>query len=298
MQVLQGVDELRARIRHWRQLGQNVALVPTMGNLHPGHLRLVEQAKARAERCVVSIFVNPLQFGPQEDFDSYPRTLEDDRLKLADQGADVLFVPSVKEVYPRSLAAMTRIEVPGLSTILCGAARPGHFAGVATVVTKLFNMVQPDMAVFGEKDWQQLLVIRRLTADLNLPITIVGVSTHREADGLAMSSRNAYLSDAERCKAPLLYASLKDSVQRLLNGDPDYPGIEMTALVGLREAGFRPDYFLIRRATDLTEPQPGDTDLIVIAAAWLGKTRLIDNYPVALEQLAVAPANPSLSTTR
>jgi pantoate--beta-alanine ligase len=297
MQVLQGVDELRARTRSWRQAGQSIALVPTMGNLHQGHLRLVEHARARADRCVVSIFVNPLQFGPGEDFKHYPRTLEEDRLQLASHATDVLFAPAVEEVYPRPLSAMTRIEVPGLSTILCGTARPGHFAGVATVVTKLFNMVQPDMAVFGEKDWQQLLVIRRLTQDLNLPVAIVGVATLREADGLAMSSRNAYLSAAERDTAPVLHATLKTAAERLLRGERDYPAIEATASACLREAGFRPDYFHIRRAADLAEPQPGDTDLIVIAAAWLGKARLIDNYPAALERVGAA-AIPPLSTAR
>jgi pantoate--beta-alanine ligase len=282
MQIVYYINELRTQVRAWRQAGERIALVPTMGNLHQGHLALVERARALAPRCVVSIFVNPLQFGPQEDLQNYPSTLEQDRDHLISYGTDVLFVPEIGEIYPRPLEHMTRVEVPGLSTILCGAVRPGHFTGVTTVVTKLFNMVQPDVAVFGEKDWQQLMIIRRMTADLNLPIDIIGVPTVREAEGLAMSSRNGYLSAAERRTAPILYATLKTAAHRLAAGERDYSAIETVALHTLTTAGFNPDYLHIRRAEDLAEPNQDDQHLIVIAAAWLGRARLIDNYPLTV----------------
>ncbi|MEE4376728.1 MAG: pantoate--beta-alanine ligase [Candidatus Competibacteraceae bacterium] len=282
MQIAHRIDELRSQVRTWRQAGERIALVPTMGNLHQGHLALVDSARELAPRCVASIFVNPLQFGPQEDLQNYPSTLEQDCAQLIEHKTDLLFVPNVSEIYPRPLEHMTQIEVPGLSRILCGTARPGHFAGVATVVAKLFNMVQPDVAVFGEKDWQQLMVIRRMTADLNLPIDIVGVPTVRETDGLAMSSRNGYLSAAERHIAPNLHATLKSAAQRLLAGERNFLAIETDALQTLSTTGFKPDYFHIRRAEDLAEPQHSDQQLIVIAAAWLGRARLIDNYPVTV----------------
>ncbi|NJN47073.1 MAG: pantoate--beta-alanine ligase [Candidatus Competibacteraceae bacterium] len=283
MQIVHRIDELRTQVRTWRQAGERIALVPTMGNLHQGHLALVDRARVLAPRCVASIFVNPLQFGPQEDLQNYPNTLEQDCAQLIEYRTDLLFAPGTSEIYPRPLEHMTQIEVPGLSTILCGAARPGHFAGVATVVAKLFNMVQPDVAVFGEKDWQQLMVIRRMTADLNLPIDIVGVPTVRETDGLAMSSRNGYLSATERHTAPTLHATLEVAAQRLLTGERNFPAIEIDALQTLTAAGFKPDYVHIRRAEDLAEPQSADYQLIVIAAAWLGRARLIDNYPVTVE---------------
>jgi len=282
MQIVHRINELRTQVQAWRQAGERVALVPTMGNLHQGHLALVDRARELAPRCVVSIFVNPLQFGPQEDLQNYPSTLEQDRAQLIEHQTDLLFVPDASEIYPRPLEHMTQIEVPGLSTILCGAARPGHFAGVATVVAKLFNMVQPDVAVFGDKDWQQLMVIRRMTADLNLPIDIVGMPTVRETDGLAMSSRNGYLSAAERRIAPTLHVALDAAAQRLLVGERNFSAIETEALQTLATAGFKPDYLHIRRAEDLAEPQPKDQQLIVIAAAWLGRARLIDNYPVTV----------------
>ena len=286
MQTLHRIAALRTRLAAWRQAGARIALVPTMGNLHQGHIRLVEVAQTLADCRVASIFVNPMQFGPWEDFNSYPRTLEEDSHQLAQAGLDLLFAPSVAEVYPHGLENITRVEVPGLSQILCGASRPVHFAGVATVVTKLFNMVQPDVAVFGEKDWQQLLVIRRLMADLNMPAEIVGVPTVREGDGLAMSSRNGYLSAAERAVAPMLYATLRAAAERLRVGERDYQIIQQDAGAALEQAGFRPDYFAIRRADDLAKPVPGDTDLRILAAAWLGQTRLIDNCPVTVPAAA------------
>lgn len=277
MKTVTTIAEIRAQRADWRARGERIAFVPTMGNLHTGHLQLLTQARQLARRAVVSIFVNPLQFGPSEDYQSYPRSLEADSVQLAAEGLDVLFAPKVGEMYPDGTESMTRVEVPDLSNILCGLARPGHFTGVATVVTKLFNIVQPDVALFGEKDYQQLLVIRRVVADLCLPVEIVGVPTVREADGLAMSSRNAYLADAERARAPLLHQTLLAVVQRLQHGADDFAALESEAVNRLRESGFRPDYVSVRRAQDLAEPTLQDSALVVLGAAWLGKTRLIDN---------------------
>lgn len=280
MRTVHTVVELRAQIATWRQVNERVAFVPTMGNLHRGHIHLVERARQLASCTIASIFVNPAQFGPSEDFAAYPRTLEEDSQQLAAAGLDLLFAPSVAEMYPRPLEAMSQITVPEISGILCGASRPTHFRGVATVVAKLFNMAQPDIALFGEKDWQQLLVIRRLVADLDFPICIVGVPTVREPDGLAMSSRNGYLTPAERVIAPTLYATLTASAQRLRTGERDYQQIATDAQAQLVEAGFRPDYFVIRRANDLQPPTEGDGELRILAAAWLGRARLIDNLAV------------------
>jgi pantoate--beta-alanine ligase len=277
MKTVTTIAELRKQLADWRARGERIAFVPTMGNLHTGHLHLLIQAQRFAPHTVVSIFVNPLQFGPSEDYQSYPRSLEADSVQLAAEGLDVLFAPKVGEMYPDGTESMTRVEVPELSSILCGLTRPGHFTGVATVVTKLLNIVQPDVALFGEKDYQQLLVIRRVVADLCLPVEIVGVPTVREADGLAMSSRNAYLSDAERARAPLLYQTLLEVVERLQHGVDDFAALETEAMARLRESGFRPDYVSVRRAQDLAEPTLQDSALIVLGAAWLGKTRLIDN---------------------
>jgi len=280
MELIQDLTILRRRVRAWRQAGDQIALVPTMGNLHRGHLRLVQEARAYAQRTVVSIFVNPLQFGPQEDFAAYPRTLERDRELLEIEGTDLLFAPSVSTVYPRTPEEQTRVEVPGLSDILCGARRPGHFVGVATVVCKLFNMVQPDLAAFGEKDFQQLLVIRRMTEDLCLPVGILGVPTVREADGLALSSRNSYLLPEERAQAPAVRRALGHAADRLRAG-LGFAETEQRAVQELQEAGLRPDYVSVRRAADLAPPEPTDSDLVVLAAAWLGKARLIDNLRVS-----------------
>jgi pantoate--beta-alanine ligase len=280
MELIEDLTTLRQRLRTWRRAGDRIALVPTMGNLHQGHLRLVQEAHAYARRTVVSLFVNPMQFGPEEDFEAYPRTLAQDRELLEQQQTDLLFAPSVATVYPRPPDEQTRVEVPGLSDILCGASRPGHFAGVATVVCKLFNMVQPDLAVFGEKDFQQLLIIRHMTDDLCLPISILGVPTVREPDGLALSSRNAYLAPEERARAPALYLSLKQAAEGLRAGLA-VDVVQSRAEQALENAGLVPDYVSVRRATDLAEPAPGDTDLVVLAAARLGKARLIDNLRVS-----------------
>lgn len=277
------VTELRQRIQRWREIHQRIAFVPTMGNLHAGHIALVKQARKLADRVVVSIFVNPMQFGPQEDYAAYPRTPEADRLQLAVAGADLLFMPEADEVYPGGVEAATRVEVPGLSSILDGASRPGHFTGMATVVAKLFNMVQPDVAIFGEKDYQQLLVVRRLVADLCLPIEVVGYPTVRELDGLAMSSRNQYLTKAERAQAPFLQRVLRETASALRDGDRDHMLLQRQAVDRLASGGFRPDYVEIRQAETLAPPGEGDSRFVVLGAAWLGRARLIDNVTVDLK---------------
>jgi pantoate--beta-alanine ligase len=279
MEHAESVAAIRSMVDEWKREGARVAFVPTMGNLHAGHLELVKRARAAAERVVASIFVNPMQFGAGEDFEAYPRTLEKDRKLLADQGAELLFAPAAATVYPRGQGRQTRVEVPGLSDILCGANRPGHFVGVATVVCKLFNMVQPDLAVFGEKDFQQLLVIRRMVEDLCIPVDVRGVATVREADGLAMSSRNLYLGPEERARAPQLYRTLRRAGERLRAGAASGE-VERLGASELASAGLDADYFGVRRAGDLQPVGAGDRDLVVLAAARLGSARLIDNLRV------------------
>lgn len=280
MITLHKIDQLRRQVALWRQAGQCIALVPTMGNLHTGHLQLVDRARQLADRVIATIFVNPLQFGQGEDFESYPRTLEDDSQKLEEYATDLLFAPAVSEVYQRPQTEQTIVRVPGLSDILCGQFRPGHFAGVATVVCKLFNMAQPDVAVFGEKDYQQLMVIRRMVEDLQIPVQIEGMATVREADGLAMSSRNGYLTVEERAKAPAVYQVLTQTAEALQAGDQDFKSLEESAWNSLENAGLRPDYFQIRRAQDLQSPDKEEKDLVILAAAYLGAARLIDNKTV------------------
>ncbi len=272
---------LRADVNRWKEAGELVAFVPTMGNLHGGHLALVDLARARADRVVVSIFVNPLQFGPEEDYAAYPRTIDDDRALLVDAGVDALFLPTVDEIYPRGEDQATFVEVPAISDILCGAFRPGHFRGVATIVAKLFNLVQPDLSVFGAKDYQQLVVIRRMTEDLCFPLDIVACPTGREDDGLAMSSRNRYLTESERQLAPQLYAALTAATARIEAGDGDWEAIQTEATTALTSAGFRPDYFEVRDAVTLAAPAAESSELVVLAAAWLGRARLIDNLRIS-----------------
>jgi pantoate--beta-alanine ligase len=285
MQTVHSIAQLRSAVDQWRARRERIALVPTMGNLHDGHLQLIKRAARAADKVVVSIFVNPTQFGPQEDFAAYPRTLKQDSLQLAEGGVHLLFTPGVEELYPYGVDGAVRVEVPGLSDILCGTSRPGHFAGVATVVVKLFNAVRPHVAVFGEKDYQQLLVVRRSVADLGMGVEIVAEPTVREADGLAMSSRNAYLSEEERRQAPRLYQTLQWLGERLNSGAP-YERLAAQGMEILRECGLRPDYVAIRRADDLQPPQAADSRLIILAAGWLGTTRLIDNLPVTLKDRA------------
>jgi len=273
---------LRELHESWRHHGDHVALVPTMGNLHAGHLSLVDLARQHAERVVVTVFVNPTQFGEDEDFDDYPRTLKRDTQRLKKLEADVLFTPDVATVYPFGIDKATVVSVPGLTRNFCGASRPGHFDGVTTVVARLFALVQPDVAVFGQKDYQQQLVIRHMTADLSLPIRVITAPTMREADGLAMSSRNQYLSESERAIAPQLHASLEKICKELQNGKRDFDQLENDAWAGLEAAGFVPDYVAIRRAENLEPPDRDCDEIVVLAAAHLGKARLIDNIVITI----------------
>lgn len=274
------IAAVRERVRAARSAGDPVGFVPTMGNLHDGHLALVDALRPHCGLLVASIFVNPLQFGPNEDLDAYPRTLEADQAALAAHGVDLLFAPSVAEVYPEGTTLQTRVSVPGLGDILCGASRPGHFDGVATVVTKLFQIVTPDFAAFGRKDFQQLTLIRRMVRDLSMPVTIVDVPTSRADDGLALSSRNGYLSSDERARAPALYRSIEAAATRIESGDTAFDDIAAEAGASLEAAGFRPDYFAIRNRDTLREPGANDRELVILAAAWMGRTRLIDNRTV------------------
>jgi pantoate--beta-alanine ligase len=277
MQSVARPSELRALVAAWRRNGERIAFVPTMGNLHAGHGSLVGRASELADRVIVSIFVNPLQFGPNEDFAAYPRTPDEDRRVLESLQVDLLFAPEVADIYPRGQESTARVHVPMIEDILCGAFRPGHFMGVATVVTKLLNIVQPDVAVFGEKDYQQLLIIRRATLDLCMPIAIVGVPTTREPDGLAMSSRNRYLSAQERAAAPAIYAELERARAAIESGANDFAALARRAAEALQKAGFRPDYFEIRDAATLDEPSAQSRELVVLTAARMGRARLIDN---------------------
>jgi pantoate--beta-alanine ligase len=277
METVTTIAAVRKRVRRWREEGERVAFVPTMGNLHPGHVSLIEMARQHGDRFIASIFVNPMQFGANEDFAHYPRTPTQDAGMLADAGCDLMFMPDVVEIYPNGSERATRIEVPGLSSILDGEFRPGHFEGVATVVAKLFHIVEPDVAVFGEKDFQQLTIIRRMVTDLCLPITIIAAPTVRDPDGLAMSSRNQYLTDEERKKAPVIHRELLAAVERLRAGDRDFAAIERAALKTLEQSAFRSDYFSIRRADDLSSPDANTKHLVVLVAARLGRARLIDN---------------------
>ncbi len=280
MQTLHDIAPLREQIQAWRQRGESIGLVPTMGNLHAGHVALVRSMRQLADRVVVTIFVNPLQFGANEDLDAYPRTLAADQEKLAAAGADLLFAPADSTIYPRGREGVVFVEVPGISDILCGATRPGHFRGVATVVAKLFNLVQPDHAIFGEKDYQQLLVLRRMAADLDFPVTLHAQPIEREADGLAMSSRNGYLTTEERAIAPRLQATLKAYALRVRAGERDFGALSAEAAQTLERGGLRCDYFEFCDASDLSLATAGSTSVVILAAAYLGRARLIDNLMV------------------
>ncbi|HEX3897383.1 MAG TPA: pantoate--beta-alanine ligase [Rudaea sp.] len=276
MDTVKRGDELRARTAHWKRAGERVGFVPTMGNLHNGHFFLISAARENADRVVASVFVNPTQFGPHEDFASYPRTLAQDKEGLERAGCDLLFAPDVEEMYPFGVANMVRVDVAGLSEILDGAMRPGHFSGVATVVAKLFNLVAPDVAVFGQKDYQQLLVIRRLTTDLRMPIEIVGAQTVREENGLAMSSRNQYLTGEERERASAILRTL-NAMRDMVRAGKSVTDVESHANIALQTAGLAPDYAVVRRSDDLRSPGVGDRSFVALIAARLGKARLIDN---------------------
>ncbi len=277
METVSTIAAVRERVRRWRAEGRRIAFVPTMGNLHLGHVSLIETARRHGDRFVASIFVNPMQFGPNEDFAHYPRTPAQDARMLTEAGCDLMFMPDVAEIYPNGSDRATRIEVPGLSSVLCGEFRPGHFEGVATVVAKLFHIVEPDAAVFGEKDFQQLTLIRRMVVDLCMPVTVIAAPTVREPDGLAMSSRNQYLTEEERRKAPIIHQTLLAAVERLRAGERAFAEIEREGTEALEGAGLRPDYFAVRRADDLSDPEDGTKHLVVLTAARLGRARLIDN---------------------
>lgn len=282
MITVKTIRELRAAVARARGEDKRIALVPTMGNLHTGHIALVEKARQRADFVVVSIFVNPLQFGPNEDLDNYPRTLTADQEKLFGAGCNLLFVPSVEEMYPGGLQSQTKVSITGVSEGLCGDRRHGHFDGVATVVTKLFNITLPDIAIFGEKDYQQLAVIRTMVRDLNMPVQIFGEPTVRATDGLALSSRNGYLSEEQRAIAPALYRTLCDTAAAIQAGERDFDRLTRDGLATLELAGLHPDYLEIREANSLRPAAAEDHQLVVLAAAFIGNTRLIDNLSVEI----------------
>ncbi|EFM1981433.1 pantoate--beta-alanine ligase [Escherichia coli] len=282
MLIIETLPLLRQQIRRLRMEGKRVALVPTMGNLHDGHMKLVDEAKARADVVVVSIFVNPMQFNRPEDLARYPRTLQEDCEKLNKRKVDLVFAPSVKEIYPNGTETHTYVDVPGLSTMLEGASRPGHFRGVSTIVSKLFNLVQPDIACFGEKDFQQLALIRKMVADMGFDIEIVGVPIMRAKDGLALSSRNGYLTAEQRKIAPGLYKVLSSIADKLQVGERDLDEIITIAGQELNEKGFRADDIQIRDADTLLEVSETSKRAVILVAAWLGDARLIDNKIVEL----------------
>ncbi|WP_297817461.1 pantoate--beta-alanine ligase [uncultured Paraglaciecola sp.] len=282
MQLISDILDLREIRRTWQSSAKVIAFVPTMGNLHQGHLNLVREAKKQADIVVVSIFVNPMQFGPDEDLDAYPRTLQSDSRLLEELGVDVLFMPKATDIYARGLEQQTFVEVPGLSYMICGASRPGHFRGVATIVCKLFNMVQPNLAFFGEKDFQQLQVIKAMVTDLSMNLKVFGMATTRDDDGLAMSSRNQYLKDKERKLAPSLYEKMQQLASEIQLGRRDFSKITQEYKLQLAELGFNPDYLEIRNVENLLQPGHEDQHLVLLAAAFLGKTRLIDNLQIRL----------------
>lgn len=280
MDTVTTIAAVREQVRRWRSEGRRVAFVPTMGNLHAGHMSLIEAARSHGERFIASIFVNPMQFGPNEDYAHYPRTPTQDEGMLAAAGCNLMFMPDVTQIYPNGSERATRVDVPNLSRVLDGEFRPGHFEGVSTIVAALFHIVEPDVAVFGEKDFQQLTIIRRMVADLCMPVQIVGAPTVRDADGLAKSSRNQYLTQAEREVAPRIYQTLTAAAKRLQTGDCEFASIERFGVASLEAAGMKPDYFSIRRAQDLGTATPDIKHLVVLTAARLGKARLIDNIQI------------------
>lgn len=282
MLIIETLPMLRREIRRWRQAGKRIALVPTMGNLHDGHLTLVDEARQRADVVVVSVFVNPMQFDRADDLARYPRTLQDDCEKLNRHGVDLVFTPAPQAIYPQGTENQTFVEVPVLSALLEGASRPGHFRGVATIVSKLFNLVQPDVACFGEKDFQQLAIIRKLVADMGFDIDIVGVPTVRAKDGLALSSRNGYLTADERRLAPGLSQVMRSMAERLSNGERHIDEIIEQANAALQEKGFRPDGLAICDASTLQPLTVESQRAVILMAAWLGNARLIDNQQVDL----------------
>lgn len=282
MHTIARISELRSYLYQAKLQEKTIAFVPTMGNLHEGHLQLIDRAKQEADIVVASIFVNPLQFGPGEDFNGYPRTFASDQEKLISRGCHILFAPTVDEMYPTTNISSTVVKVTHLDHLLCGASRPGHFTGVATVVSKLFGIVQPDVAIFGLKDYQQYLVIKQMTDDLCLPVKIIGAPIARSDSGLALSSRNGYLSSAQLAQAAHLYASLNECKVALEGGDKDFENLTEKAQCSLEAVGFKRDYFTICRAQDLQLATKDDKNLVIVAAAYIGRARLIDNMHVHL----------------
>lgn len=276
MITTQEITQIREQVHAWHAKGETVAFVPTMGNLHLGHITLVKEAVKRADHVVASIFVNPMQFGQNEDLDAYPRTLAADQQALIDAGAELLFTPTSKIIYPKGMQQQTYVEVPKIGDELCGASRPGHFRGVATIVCKLFNIVQPDIALFGKKDFQQLLVIKTMVEDLSMPIEIIGVETIREASGLAMSSRNGYLNPSQQMRAATL-KQVMDTMSAQIQSGQAIVGVIAKAQAKLIEAGFKPDYLEVRSSKDLSPAKDEQQALVIVAAAYMGTTRLIDN---------------------
>jgi len=281
MKTVNQIDELRQTIKAWHQQGLTVAFVPTMGNLHAGHISLVAEAHKHADKVVASIFVNPMQFGASEDIDSYPRTLVADQQKLSEAGTDLLFTPTPDIIYPKGLDKQTFVEVPNVSEGYCGESRPGHFRGVATVVCKLFNLVQPDIACFGLKDYQQVQVIQTMVEDLSMPIKIIPVATVREPNGLALSSRNGYLTEEELKIAPALSQNIQWLAEQI-KSDNDFIGLAKRAASFINNAGLKTDYIHICHARTLQPASEDDKELVILAAAHCGKARLIDNLQVSL----------------
>jgi len=282
MQFIKDSQNLRTLVSGLRAENKVVGLAPTMGNLHAGHMRLITQARSRCDFVISTIFVNPLQFGPSEDLDAYPRTLDADRQLLEEHGCDALFAPSVEEIYGSDMEQQTIIHVPGVSENYCGSSRPGHFDGVATVVSKLLNLVGPDIAFFGLKDYQQFLVIQKMVIDLALPVQIAGVETVREPSGLAMSSRNGYLDQKQKESAVAIHDSLQSTAEALRSGNKDFPSLEQKAMAAIQDAGLRPDYFAICHAETLKPAQTDDAELVILAAAFIGPSRLIDNLRLSV----------------
>jgi pantoate--beta-alanine ligase len=276
MKTTAEISKVRAQVRAWRQKGESIAFVPTMGNLHRGHITLVNEAKNRADHVVVSIFVNPMQFGKNEDLDAYPRTLDADSAALVEAGAELLFIPTPEIIYPKGLENQSYVDVPKVGDHLCGTSRPGHFRGVSTVVCKLFNIVQPDMALFGRKDFQQLLVIKHMVTDLSLPIDIIGIETIREDSGLAMSSRNGYLTLEQKATAAILKQTLDKMALSIAQGEK-VDSVVAIASQNITQAGFTLDYLEVLSAFNLEAPQATEKELVILVAAFIGKTRLIDN---------------------
>jgi pantoate--beta-alanine ligase len=284
MNTVESIKDLRAQVKSWRMQGLTIAFVPTMGNLHDGHLALVKAAHQHADKVIASIFVNPMQFGLSEDIDNYPRTLAQDKESLMKVNTDLLFTPTADIIYPKGVGENSYVEVPNISDLYCGASRPGHFRGVATVVCKLFNLVQPDSACFGSKDYQQLQVIQTMVEDLSMPVNVIPVEIIRETSGLAMSSRNGYLTPEELAIAPALYQTLQWLSTELRNNHQprDYAALVMQASEKIDNAGLKTDYINLCNAKTLAPATPNDKDIVILAAAYLGKARLIDNMPVTL----------------